>query len=256
MAVVAARSNFVHGATAVRVREFDPELKQVAVDELLDLMAYTSLMRKRLGQKRRGMTKTAITGLRLESQVHTDAKRLADKFEMNLGTIRKRFEKIGTKAIDKSADDIRDIMNRALEKATIGGRPTPDATDDVIDALRKNGIAPRTSRYVETLVRTHSAVAYGAAHKLSFTDDVDLWGWEYVTVGDNRVRPEHEILDGIMRKKDDDFWTTFWPPNGWNCRCQAIAVYDEEARQTPVPEDAEPDEGFDFDPADLILGEE
>lgn len=42
---------------------------------------------------------------------------------------------------------------------------------------------------------------------------------EYVTKKDNRVRPAHVMLDGIIRRRDDHFWDTFYPPNGWLCRC-------------------------------------
>lgn len=43
---------------------------------------------------------------------------------------------------------------------------------------------------------------------------------EYVTKRDNRVRPAHVYLDGIIRRADDAFWNTFFPPNGWLCRCK------------------------------------
>lgn len=40
---------------------------------------------------------------------------------------------------------------------------------------------------------------------------------KYVTAGDERVRPEHVELDGIVRPVTDGFWDTFMPPNGFNC---------------------------------------
>jgi hypothetical protein len=43
---------------------------------------------------------------------------------------------------------------------------------------------------------------------------------EYQTMKDNRVRPAHVYLDGIIRQADDKFWDTFYPPNGWMCRCK------------------------------------
>lgn len=43
---------------------------------------------------------------------------------------------------------------------------------------------------------------------------------EYVTMKDNRVRPAHILLDGIIKQKGDNFWNTFMPPNGWMCRCK------------------------------------
>ena len=49
---------------------------------------------------------------------------------------------------------------------------------------------------------------------------------EYNTVGDGRVRPEHRVLNGIVRPVDDKFWSTFMPPNGWNCRCTVVQRMD------------------------------
>lgn len=44
----------------------------------------------------------------------------------------------------------------------------------------------------------------------------------YRTVGDGRVRPEHAALNGIIKTIDDPFWQTYYPPNGWRCRCTVM----------------------------------
>ena len=49
---------------------------------------------------------------------------------------------------------------------------------------------------------------------------------EYRTIEDTRVRPEHAELNGITRPVDDKFWDTYYPPNGWNCRCTTIRLND------------------------------
>jgi hypothetical protein len=41
----------------------------------------------------------------------------------------------------------------------------------------------------------------------------------YRTAGDDRVRESHALLDGITKPVDDSFWDTYYPPNGWRCRC-------------------------------------
>ena len=55
---------------------------------------------------------------------------------------------------------------------------------------------------------------------------------EYSTVGDNKVRAAHALLDGVRKPVDDPFWSRYYPPNGWNCRCDVIAVPDENAEPT------------------------
>lgn len=53
---------------------------------------------------------------------------------------------------------------------------------------------------------------------------------KYQTIGDDRVRDEHRSLDGVLRKVDDSFWDTWYPPNGWGCRCEVIQS--ESGRET------------------------
>jgi len=47
----------------------------------------------------------------------------------------------------------------------------------------------------------------------------------YRTVGDSYVRDEHQLLDGVVRPKNDAWWNINYPPNGWGCRCAAEADF-------------------------------
>ena len=46
--------------------------------------------------------------------------------------------------------------------------------------------------------------------------------WEYKTVGDDHVRPEHAELDGLILPANDPRWDKIFPPNGWKCRCYVV----------------------------------
>src|SRR5690606_37020353 len=46
--------------------------------------------------------------------------------------------------------------------------------------------------------------------------------WEYKTVGDDLVRPEHAALHGLILPANDPRWKLIFPPNGWNCRCYIV----------------------------------
>lgn len=63
----------------------------------------------------------------------------------------------------------------------------------------------------------------------------------YQTVGDMRVRPTHQALDNISRPVDDKFWDTFFPPNGWNCRC-TVTQGDDEVIKTDLTNFTSPDD--------------
>jgi SPP1 gp7 family putative phage head morphogenesis protein len=56
----------------------------------------------------------------------------------------------------------------------------------------------------------------------------------YQTVGDAHVRPEHQALNGITKPVDDPFWQSYFPPNGWNCRCNAEPVMEGKVTSDKV----------------------
>ncbi len=128
------------------------------------------------------------------------------------------------------------------------------------DAL---GLTQQKPHELEAIFRTQTQLAYSAGQEAVFDQpeiDEILWGFTYATVGDNRVRPEHAALDGVTLPKDHSFWRENTPPNGWNCRCQKIALYEPRALVYP-PDSIEfdgqtfrpgADEGFRFNPGDLL----
>jgi len=75
------------------------------------------------------------------------------------------------------------------------------------------------------------AIAGGqmASKWVEFSPDAML---KYSTAGDARVRDSHAELDGIKRPRNDDFWATHYPPNGFNCRCNVISTASKEATDT------------------------
>lgn len=56
-------------------------------------------------------------------------------------------------------------------------------------------------------------------------------------VNDNRQRPEHKILDGIIRPIDDAFWIESYPPDGYRCRCIARSLTKSQAEAKGITTD-------------------
>jgi SPP1 gp7 family putative phage head morphogenesis protein len=46
----------------------------------------------------------------------------------------------------------------------------------------------------------------------------------YRTMRDERVRASHKPWDNLVLPKEDPWWDTHFPPNGWRCRCNAFAI--------------------------------
>lgn len=54
--------------------------------------------------------------------------------------------------------------------------------------------------------------------------DGDRYNLQYRTAGDERVRSEHAALNNTTLPPSDEFWKSYLPPNGWNCRCTVEQV--------------------------------
>lgn len=52
---------------------------------------------------------------------------------------------------------------------------------------------------------------------------------EYVTAADSHVREEHRALHGIILSIDDPFWQSYYPPNGYRCRCSTRKLTERTA---------------------------
>ncbi|MDD2996375.1 MAG: phage minor head protein [Paludibacter sp.] len=96
------------------------------------------------------------------------------------------------------------------------------------------------TKYNETWLQTEYnqavAASQNAARWTQFTaDKADIPFLEYQTVGDDAVRASHALLDGIVRKVDDSFWSTHYPPNGWGCRCEVIQAVGAKTPKKDIP---------------------
>jgi hypothetical protein len=57
---------------------------------------------------------------------------------------------------------------------------------------------------------------------------------QYRTVGDSLVRPEHQEYDLVTLPASHPWWATHYPPNDWNCRCDAVDLVDSDQPVTGV----------------------
>lgn len=151
-------------------------------------------------------------------------------------------------------------LRAELTQINIDGLHGREAKIRLANAFDAVGIVPGNSFTLEAIYRTQTMLAYGAGKaNVESNPAIDeiLWGYKYVTVGDDRVRPSHAAIDGVTLPKGHAFWEANYPPNGWACRCQAIPLFEEVPIVLPeAPRDGvEPgaDAGFRFRP-DRLFG--
>ncbi len=96
--------------------------------------------------------------------------------------------------------------------------------------------------YLQAEYQTAKRSAQMARQWQDFTENQDLFpNLEYRTAGDQHVREEHRLLEGIIRPINDPFWDVYYPPNGWRCRC-AVRQTDQPANNKKA--NITVDEGF------------
>lgn len=141
-----------------------------------------------------------------------------------------------------------------------------EATSRIIGEFTRAGLTRQNGFLIETVYRTQVNLAYMAGRMNGNADPIVnemLWGYEYVTAEDDRVRPNHEALHGLRLPKDHPRWNEITPPNGFNCRCDLIEVFIDDAPDLRTVNDVkaieidgklvEPkaDTGWEFNPGEL-----
>ncbi len=99
------------------------------------------------------------------------------------------------------------------------------------------GLDPKKPSEVENLFRSEVMRAYGAGRTVALRDpDVkDAFPmWQYMAVMDDRVRPEHAALNGVVLPADDPFWNSHTPPWDYQCRCDVVPVSKREIEENGI----------------------
>jgi SPP1 gp7 family putative phage head morphogenesis protein len=98
------------------------------------------------------------------------------------------------------------------------------------------------SKYNKTYLKTEFNTAVSTAQMgrewLQIEDDAEVFPYlKYITAHDERVRHNHQELDGVIRPVGDDFWNTHVPPNGFNCRCRLMQLNPDDDVFSVTPDD-------------------
>ncbi|MDR4518952.1 MAG: hypothetical protein MRK00_16400 [Nitrosomonas sp.] len=179
-----------------------------------------------------------------------------DFFRGKLNLPTERWDDIVKSAHDRAfivagaakADLLNDLRG-AVDNAIVNGESIQAFRKRFNDIVRKHGwegwtgSGSKAGRDWRTRViyQTNLSTSY-AAGRFKQLNDPDLVAvrpyWKYIhndTV--QHPRPLHVSWSGMVLHKDDPWWQTHMPPNGWGCRCRVKAVRESEFKNEKAPDD-------------------
>ena len=145
--------------------------------------------------------------------------------------------------------DILKDIHGALVSARENGTTFADFKRDLIPTLQKKGWWGRTA-VIDPETGEERTVQLGSVRRLEIIFDVNMrvsyaqGRWEqqqdlkdafpylrYEGILDSKIRPQHRRWHGTILPADHPWWRTHYPPNGWKCRCDAVAVSDDDLQR-------------------------
>lgn len=231
---------------AMTRRHYVPGVKKLVRDGLLENLQ-GSMLTAHLTALQRGRS--------LSLSIYDDTLDvLARRLDLDVAALQVKYKTKALKVLDDVSDDMERRLASTLNELMAGGAHVDEAISVLNDEFDALGLSPQADYRLESIFRTQSQLAYGAGRWEADQDpdiQAELWGYTYSAVGDTRTRETHMAMDGVTLPKDDQFWQLWWPPNGWNCRCQVIPLFSPETVVEP-DRSLRPDPGFEFNPGKVF----
>jgi SPP1 gp7 family putative phage head morphogenesis protein len=151
---------------------------------------------------------------------------------------KKEFEKLEQKArkyaftmastdSERLLELLKSDLAEKLESGDLNAQQWLDQADDI---FKRAGMSSAGNYQLKTVFLTNimTAINNGKMKIYEQADEEEFPLLEFVTVEDNRVRPEHARLDGFRAAKNDPVWQRIQPPLSYNCRCTIRPVHKDE----------------------------
>jgi SPP1 gp7 family putative phage head morphogenesis protein len=133
-------------------------------------------------------------------------------------------------------EKVLELVQDILEEAINEGLTYPEFQKSIEQIFETYGVTEISDHHLRTVFRTNIQTAYheGTWQMLHDPAVSDILQYlQYDAIDDSRTRPAHAAVDGVTLPLDDPFWDLWWPPNGYNCRCDVIPVTIYRAKADP-----------------------
>lgn len=135
--------------------------------------------------------------------------------------------------------DLLEDVHNSLQEAMKNGKGYKEWKKQITPVLQEKGwygevesINPETgevkdiyvgSRRLRNIFKTNMRVAYNVGRYRQQREMAVSVYWRYSSVMDQQTRPTHSERHGKILHRDNPWWRTNYPPNGWGCRCKVYA---------------------------------
>lgn len=131
-------------------------------------------------------------------------------------------------AVAYKADLLTDFRG-AVDKAISQGATLADFRKDFDSIVAKHGWSYKGGRNWRSAIiyTTNVRQSYNAGRWQQLQEPSVVEAYPYLEYrhGDSRKpRPQHLAWNGLVLHRDDPFWDTHTPQNGWGCRCSVLAA--------------------------------
>jgi SPP1 gp7 family putative phage head morphogenesis protein len=168
----------------------------------------------------------------------------AVRFFFERGVIRKdEFEKLSKdirrQVFTLAADSRLHVLNQVkemLQSYLETGGVIEDFINDIDSFFARAGVAKQSTWYWNVVFQNNiqEALARGKDEIYDAASEDEFPYRQFLTVGDDRVRPSHAELDGFTAPKNDKIWDVLRVPLDHGCRCSITLVHKDETDVLPT----------------------
>lgn len=125
--------------------------------------------------------------------------------------------------------DMLQAMHDSIGNALATGQSMKAWKKDVRQLFDDKGWNQLQGFRLENIFRTNIQTAYSVGRYRQMMDASESRPyWRYSAINDSRTRASHSALHGRVVRADDSFWDTFYPPNGYRCRCTVTSLSERD----------------------------
>jgi SPP1 gp7 family putative phage head morphogenesis protein len=131
-----------------------------------------------------------------------------------------------------------DMLQRVYDeigRALSAGTSFRDFKKNLAGVWKKAGFTGGKAYRIENIFRTNMQSAYAAGRYKQMRRVASRRPfWQYRAVGDQRTRQSHAAMNGLVFPADDPIWNTWYPPNGYMCRCKVRSLSARQVKKQGI----------------------